>query len=237
MAALEEAAFLVPLAAPVAHAPVGQPVELGDELSLTPHLLFNEYGQGFAALFTEPNYVQNVAARLNWKTSDEPLEFCSVPAVVGLELARQLLGEEGIVALVINAGSDAELVLSAEELGNIIQRHPVPLVGYVEQIPLEQTETTLVAEPETPVSEEVVEIIKRCVDEQPALSGYRLRQTFNPERDLEPHLTLELELSATSGADSDPRRIGRALGEQLEGKLPPPGYIDVVFTAAIESHG
>jgi hypothetical protein len=57
------------------------------------------------------------------------------------------------------------------------------------------------------------------------LPRYRLHRTFSPERDLEPHFTLNL---IGSGDEPDPALI-QELSEALEGKLPPPGYIDIVW--------
>jgi hypothetical protein len=64
------------------------------------------------------------------------------------------------------------------------------------------------------------------------VKGYRLQQTFNAERDLEPHPTLFLELVDPTSVDVE--ELNRRLAETLEGKLPEPGYIDVLFDTGTE---
>ena len=60
----------------------------------------------------------------------------------------------------------------------------------------------------------------------PEVSGYALRRTFNPDRDLEPHLTLTLVLRSDS---ADRGAVARRIVAAIEHELPPPGYIDVLF--------
>jgi len=64
----------------------------------------------------------------------------------------------------------------------------------------------------------------------PAALAHRLERTFNPDRDLEPHLTLTLSVKA----DADRSQLFQSVTQALEGKLPPPGYVDVLFEEARE---
>jgi hypothetical protein len=61
--------------------------------------------------------------------------------------------------------------------------------------------------------------------ELPEVTSHRLVRTFNPERDLEPHLTLELAVTAEADRRALAERVIGAVGD----RIPPPGYLDVVF--------
>ena len=61
--------------------------------------------------------------------------------------------------------------------------------------------------------------------ELPDIESYSLQRTFNAERDLEPHLTLTLRTRQAVEREALAGRIVAA----IQDKLPPPGYIDVLF--------
>jgi len=227
MKGLAEGTLLVPLAESVEGAAIGEDAELGDELSLVPHLLQDAEGSWFAALFTEAQLLAPIAERMGWQTGGGSLEACSLPASVGLEFALQLLSEVNAAGAVFNAGSDHELVLYPDELASIAQGQAIPLVGYVQHIPQEDGAGTLVSELDEPPPAEIVQIVERCVARHDIIQDYALRQTFHAERDREPHFTLELRLSRTP---EDASAIGESFSKELEGRLPPPGYIDIVFS-------
>jgi hypothetical protein len=83
----------------------------------------------------------------------------------------------------------------------------------------------LVAEPAEPPSPALVAALERCLSDLPDVKSHRLLHTFNPERDLEPHLTLEL----TAPATADQRLIAERVIETIGEHVPPPGYVDIVF--------
>ena len=68
-----------------------------------------------------------------------------------------------------------------------------------------------------------------CVTGIPDLDRYDLFQMFNSERDTEAHLGLNLWAKTSSNREEIVREINMA----MEGKLPPPGYIDIVFNSDI----
>lgn len=222
--ALEGADLLIPLAEPLAGATTGERRKIEGELRLTPHFLPTPEGPQFAALFTSAPLLDAIAAQLRWRTGDGELEFCSVPGGVALEMASGTL-DENVQGVVIDAGADSELVLTAEEVRRLVTGQAIPLVGYVASIP-DDHERTLIAEPGAPPAAELNAALERCVAELPELTGYELLRTFNPERDLEPHPTLKLK---TRPGNVDHQHLAKHVFNAVGPHLPPPGYVDIVF--------
>ncbi len=181
-------------------------------------------GPQFAALFTSAPLLDKVAAQLGWQTGGGELEFCSVPGGVALQMASGTL-DENVQGVVIDAGADSELVLTAAEVRQLVAGQAIPLVGYVAAIP-DDHERTLIAEPGMPPSAELTAALERCVSELPELTGYELLRTFNPERDLEPHPTIKLR---TNTGAIDHQHLAKHVFNAVGPHLPPPGYVDIVF--------
>lgn len=225
--ALRGARLLVPLAKRVEEVPLGVEQPIGDELSLSPHLLFGEDRIGFLPVFTRADLVERATDRVGWTTGDGPLEYCALPGPAAMDLGLAVVDDERIGGLVLNPFDATELVLRRHEIGAIAQGKALPLVGYVAEIPLGQDEERLIAEMDGPPPSEVIEAIETVVGAMPAKPSYSLHRTFNPERDLEPHFTLNVLLGDAS--DVDRSELGGRLAEALDGRLPPPHYIDIVF--------
>jgi hypothetical protein len=121
------------------------------------------------------------------------------------------------------------LLLQRHELGAIVSGKAIPLVGYVSAIAMDPNEPVLVAEI-GPVDPRLTAAIEGCLKGLAGVLGYRLEQCFNAERDLEPHPTLTL--SVDDSAEVDQQALGQRLFAALEGLLPEPGYIDVLFEGA-----
>lgn len=226
---LDEGGLLVPLAKSVAGVPVGEVVEADqhEELTLAPHLLAAGDGATFVPLFTDSDILRSMGQYLAWTTEGGELEFCTLPARVALDLALQLVDGESVMGALINPSDESELFLQRHELGALVQGRAVPLVGYVEALPELPDEEVLIAELDQPPSPELVRAIEGCLEGMEGVTGYRIEQTFNRERDLEPHPTLTIEVSAEVELERD--ALSRSLFAELEGKLPEPGYIDVIF--------
>ncbi len=222
--ALEMSDLLIPLSESLAGATTGQRTKIEGELRLTPHFLPTPEGPLFAALFTSAPLLDAVASQLGWRTSGADLEFCSVPGGVALEMAAGTL-DENVRGVVIDAGADSELVLTADEVKRLATGQAIPLVGYVAAIP-DDHERTLIAEAGSPPSAELVEALGRCVEQLPELERYELLRTFNPERDLEPHPTLRLHVLP---GRVDHQRVAKHVFDAVAPHLPPPGYVDIVF--------
>lgn len=222
--ALESSDLLIPLAEPVAGATTGERTKIQGELRLTPHFLPTPEGPLFAALFTSAPLLNAVAAQLRWLTAGGELEFCSVPGGVALEMACGTL-DDNVHGVVIDAGAESELVLTAAEVKRLVTGQAIPLVGYVAAIP-DDHERTLIAEAGAAPSPELTAALDRCVQELAELDGYELLRTFNPERDLEPHPTLRLR---TKPGPVDHQHLAQHVFAAVGPHLPPPGYVDIVF--------
>jgi hypothetical protein len=222
---LEAAELFVPLARPIQGVPYGEHVELEQELSMTPQMLVDGDQKVYAVLFTRAELLEAAGDQLGWTTGEGSLEYCALPARVALDMALEVVDGTNVVGLVINALDDSELFLQREELASVSAGKPIPLVGYVHEIPALDDERTLVAEAGDPPSAELIAAIERCVASDPDLKGYVLERTFNPERDVEPHATLRLRVQGAV----DRQAITARLIAELEDKLPEPGYVDIVF--------
>ncbi len=229
-AAVDAGGLLVPLAKSIEGVPVGEVIETdSEELTLVPHLLQIDDGAAFVPLFTDSDILRSIGDYVEWTTEGKELEFCTLPARVAIDLALQVVDGEEVVGAVVNPSDETELYLQRHELGALAQGKALPLVGYVEAIPQLADEEVLIAELEQPPSAEMTDSIEACLEGVAHVLGYRIEQTFNAERDLEPHPTLSIELAAGKADEVDTDALGAELFEQLEGQLPPPGYIDVIF--------
>jgi hypothetical protein len=224
--ALPDGELLVPLARDVPGAEEGERQEIVDELTLCPHLLVDPDGEAWAVLFTRAELVAALEQRFGWQTDEAPLKVCALPARLALDMALEVIDGEHVVGLVVNPLDDSELVLRRAELSSIASGQALPLVGYVANIPREETEKTLVAEAGDPPPAALSAALASAVAELEEVAGYLLRRTFNPDRDLEPHLTLTITLQQD---DTDRAALARRIVEAIEHELPPPGYIDVLF--------
>lgn len=225
MQGLDRAELLVPLSRAVPGAPEGERIEIDGTLKLFPHLLPDSEGQLFVALFTEEAPLGPVASGLGWTTDDGPLSVCRLPARLAFEMAHAALDEKQVLGLVVDPGAPSELCLSRSELGSLLAGHALPLLAYVRQIPATEAERTLLADPGDPPPPELMQALERCLTGLSGVSGHRLERTFNPDRDLEPHLSLTLQVSESV----DQTEVFETVTQALEGKLPDPGYLDVFF--------
>jgi hypothetical protein len=224
--ALDAVRFLVPLQKPIAEAALGVELELDGELSLSPHLLGDSDDLGYVVAFSRPDLVGPVAEQMGWRTAGEELQVCALPGRVTFEMALELVDGREIVGMLIDPGADSELMLQRHEIASMAQGRPLPLVGYVAQIPPTSEEKTLVAELAEPPPEAMVRTIEGVLAGRRSAARWALRRTFNAERDLEPHWTLTFQ-----AAEVDDALLALAddVAGALEGKVPPPGYIDILF--------
>jgi len=223
---LEGGELFVPLAKQVPGAAVGERMELDDDLTIAPHLLEDDAGRLFSTMFTRPDILEPLAEQLGWGTDEGALEYCSLPARIGLDLAAQIIDEENVLALILNPGHESELMLHRHEIASIAKGRAVPLVGYVRDIPMQDFEKTLIAEADAPPPRDFLDAVERCLAELGNIERYEVLSTFNADRDLEPHLTLSLRPKAR---DIDFEKVTTLLVDAVRDKVPPPGYVDIVF--------
>jgi hypothetical protein len=226
IAALQKARVLVPLAKRIEELPVGMEQHVGDELSLSPHLLFDDDRVGYLPVFTRAQMLERATDQVGWGTGEGGLEYAGLPGPVILELALAVVDDDRVEGLLLNPLDETELILHRHEIASIAQGRAVPLVGYVGDIPFGEDEERLVAQMEGPPPPDVVEAIEEVLQEANAGLRYVLAKTFNAERDLEPHLTLNV---MGGSADLDRSAVANELASVLDGILPPPGYIDILF--------
>ncbi len=146
---LPEGELCIPLAKNIAGMVDGERLNIDDgEVKLVPHMLLDEEGNHYAALFSLPQLMAVMERQLGWKTDGEALRFCTVPAMFALDMALEVVDDEHVLGLVLNAGTDYELALRRSELASITNGKAIPLVGYVAALGPDsgEPEQTLVAE-------------------------------------------------------------------------------------------
>jgi hypothetical protein len=225
---VDEATLLIPLAQDLPDAPEGERVELDREFALVPHLLPDEEGNLFSALFTHPEAIGPIIDALGWQTAGEPLKVCEFPARIALEMALSVIDGRDVLGLVLDPGASSELCLTRDELGSLLTGRAVPLLAYVANIPENEQANTLIAEAGDPPPPALISALESWLSETPSVVTQKLERTFNPDRDLEPHLTLTLSVEG----EVDRAALFREVTTRIEGTLPPPGYLDVLFVDA-----
>jgi len=224
--ALNDAEFLVPLAADVPDVPHGERVETEEPLTIQPHMVLDPDGGAFCVFFTHVVFVEPIAAQLEWKTDGDELKLCTLMAKHALSMALSVIDEVEVRGLVLNPGTDCELMLLRDEVASLAQGQALPLVGYVEDITSTDEGATLLAEPADPPPAEFLEALAEASSALEGVLDYKVQRTFNPERDREPHLTIQVRLA---NEEIDRELIASTLAEAVEGTVPPPGYVDIVF--------
>jgi hypothetical protein len=226
--ALAQGELIMPLRKDVEGAEEGERIVIDGPLELSPHLISDEDGKHYAVLFTEPELMEEVARGLGWETDGGDAKGCTLPARLACEMSLDAVDEKTVFGLVVNPGHDSELFLRRSELASIVAGQPLPLVGYLADLPPLDDERILVAEG-TGLAPDLASEIERCLREQTGVAGHRVERTFNPERDLEPHPTLTVVLSDDA---ADRRAIANAVIASIGERLPPPGYLDILFEEA-----
>ncbi len=224
---LDQSELYIPLLTAPEGIPEGQQVTPNAEVHLVPQLLSDGDGQGVVPLFSKLEVLESAGEHFQWCTDDGPLAFATFPMRTALKLALQMMDDRSIQQLVLDVMSESELALSRSELSSLLREVAIPLVGYVEALPADGESQGLTSELSEPPSEPLQAAIQGVLATEPCVSGFRLAQTFDAERDLEPHLTLTVELGP---GEFEPSSLAQALFAAVEGKLPPPGYLDLVFT-------
>lgn len=222
--AISDADLIVPLARPIA-APGVERVEASAGLELEPHVLVDSEGHVYCALFSTAAGVEHAADELGWTTDGDAFEYVPLPARAALQMALETLDDQRVAGVVLDALSPAELLLRQHEVASLVAGRAIPLVGYVNEIPEQEFEKTIVAEAGDPPPPAFVAAVERAARAEPAVRNFRLDRTFNPDRDLEPHPTLTLCIRSGSDEPALAQRLIAALGDEV----PPPGYIDILF--------
>lgn len=200
----------------------------GQQIALH-HLSHPETHEIACAAFTRLEFLTPLQEQLNWRTDGGPLEYCRLPARPLFEMILPDLNSGAVSHLVINPFQETVLELAKEEVAALVKNEPIPLKRYLQQLPIQENEQIIVGKPAVPPPAILVQVIENYVRTHPDLDGYNLFQMFNTERDTESHLGLNLRAKSSSKREDIVREITLA----MEGKIPPPGYIDIVFNSDI----
>ncbi|MCH2107906.1 MAG: SseB family protein [Polyangiaceae bacterium] len=225
--AVTEGEVYIPLSENMPNVKEGEEVEIGNGISFRPHMLLDPQHQPFAVCFTRQEYSLPIQTQLNWKTSDEELKFVHGPFSMALDLGQTEAEGQSIHGLVLNPGTERELVLTREEVGSIIQGRAIPLVGYIDELPEGFEDQTKVIEGAEAPPQALLQSLQQSEAQLADLVSFEVQTTFNPERDREPHLTLVLEVNEID--DQARAELANEVMESAGPHLPEPGYCDIVF--------
>lgn len=210
----------------------GEPTTIGAGKSLRLHNVRGGDGTVWIALFSGVATLRDAGVRHGWTTDGGPLRFVAFrwdDAIAGM--FREALETGGNAGIVFDEGSASELALNGVEVLSIARGEPLPLVHYVGEQPTRGNEQVFIGEPATPPPAELIEAVRSVLAGEKEVTSYRIRQVYMPERDVMPHLVLDIE---TSSAESERARIAQRVGEKIrEIQLPPPGYLDIAFNFAL----
>lgn len=227
--ALGQSDLFVPLADDIPDAVDGMEMDLDGELTFSPHMLVHEDGSVFAVAYSDPGLAEQLVEELEWKTSGDDLKMVQLPANVALELAQGRSDGGETRGLVLNPGTDFELLLLRDEAASISQGVALPLVAYVHELPREGSPEDFVVAGAAAPPQALLDALEVARKSEPALSTIHCLTTYDPERDREPHLTLSLELVDET---VDRGELAERLMDSVSEHLPAPGYADVVFRRA-----
>ncbi len=228
VAELEQGVLFLPLARAIPGLNHGDKISIDNEITVSPHVLVDADDRLFVALFTREEMIGPVRDAMEWLTDDQELEYCGLPATLALKIAYDACASDAIAGAVVNAMDDTELVLHQDELGHLTQGQAIPFVAYVEDASEEDAEAL---DPERDLPPELRNALDACVQEFAPIQSYSAARAFDPERDREPHLVLSFVVvsGATADGSLDQAQLRGAISARLEGAVPPPGYVDILF--------
>jgi SseB protein N-terminal domain len=207
---------------------------LKTDAKVTIHNLRSADGTAWIPLFTTLDALRAAGEQNGWTTGNGPLQFLSIKGTVALESMFAPALESGAnTGLVFDVGQRSELAMMADEVLQMLKGEPIPLVDYASKQPARGTEQTFVGLPAVPPPTELLDSIAGVLRAEQLVRSYAVRQVFIPERDVAPHLLLDISGEIP---EQDRRRISQRVGAAMNGiKLPPPGYLDVAFNFGGES--
>lgn len=183
------------------------------------------------ALFSTTAAADVGTAALGWTTAGPAPALYEMPARQAFRLALEFLASGVLGAgrvddnertlLVIDPLTDSHLELTPFEVASLATGAVVPLRRYVDRSGrgADSGETLLVGEP----AQKPPATLRRALERFAARHGverYEIKQLFNPERDIEPHLHVNL-WTRDPGAPAD--QLVRDLLEELESAAPSSG--------------
>ena len=192
------------------------------------HNLRSGDGTSWIPIFTSVEALRSAGDRNGWKTGGGPLRFIAMTGTTGFESMFSPALESGVnKGVVFDVGQRSELAMKAGEILQMLKGEPIPLVDYASKQPARVGEQVFVGWPAVPPPAELTAAIGGVLRGERSVKSYALRQVFMPERDVMPHLILDI---AGDISEPDRRRISQGVGAAMSSiDLPPPGYVDVAF--------
>ncbi len=228
--AISEAHVYIPLSEDLPDTPDGEKIEMETDLTFRPHMILNEDHSVYAVAYSDPSLVDAMQKALGWETAGGELKFICAPAHVALDLGQMNLEGEDVSGLVLNPGTEQELILQRDEVASLAQGKALPLVGYVSDLAPGSDEETELVEGAEPPPPELLAALEKAKGENENILDITVHTTFNPERDREPHLSILLTVIASN--DVDRQNLADDVMEEAAPHLPAPGYADIIFREA-----
>lgn len=193
---------------------------------LRPRVLETDSGTPFLPLFTGRSFLEAFLERMDPETESFEGSFRSVTGSEGLGLAEQLRQRGTVEGVVFDLYQDTELRVFHEEVKQLARDKAVPLKQHLLGEEVGEGSMHIVPPPETTVPDAFTETLQEYVRDRPDLESSSWVWGLNPEVDNRPHLIVNLE---TGGDDVDREAHVKRLIGLLEGTIPEPGFVEVVF--------
>jgi len=205
-----------------------KPSTLTVDTSVALHNLPSADGTVWIALFSSVEALRRAGERHKWFTDRGPLRYIGFKWDAGIEgMFLKALESGGNAGIVFDEGSRSELGLRASEVLSIARGDVIPLVDYAARQPTRSKEQVFVGDPATPPPQALLDAVRSTLSTEQAVTSYHVRQVYIPERDVMPHLILDIESTAS---EPERRRISQLVGDAINNiALPPPGYLDIAF--------
>ena len=228
--ALEDGRFLLPLARDAAAPAEGngriRPGALTGGAAVSLHHLEGKESGVCLALFTQPEFLPPFENGMEWTTDGGPLRCLAVSGREALTYVKARIEAGEAAALLINPFDEQDLELSAAELKGIVDGAPIPLLGYLGDLPALDDEELWVWDPEPPPPEALREALVRLGSPHGEIRTCEVYGSFNTDRDLEPHLLINVR---TAAPQEDYREVAERVLRALARHIPPPGYVRLTF--------
>jgi hypothetical protein len=163
---------------------------------------------------------------MRWQTDGGPLQYVQLDAPAALRLLNAMAESRKIMGVALNPFQPEEIALQPQEISKLLKGESFPMPRYIGNLAVQQGEKFLDEEPSPAPSEELIAALDSLIGG--GFLSYRLRQTFNEERDLKPHLMLSVKTNLP--AERHPG-LAEKINGAVQNKVPPPGYLDVIFVS------
>ncbi len=230
---LKESSVLVPIHSPDSDTVSSEgksgshkEVSVEGEGKLRPRILKTEAGVPFLPLFTHLSFLEAFRDRMSEGDSSFQFEQCELPGPDGLKLANRLRERGVIDGIIFNMYQKTEVKVFNEEVKQLANDKAVPLKQQLLGEDVGEGNMHVVPPPQTTVPDAFTETIREYVRDQPELESSDWVWGLNPEVDNRPHLIVNLE---TCGNEVEHEKHVKQLNQILEGSIPDPGFIEVVF--------